>query len=347
MPVTLKDIAKELGVSINTISLALNNSSRVSIETRLRVQEAAKRLHYVPNRAAQSLVTRHSKLVGLIVRGFSNRVLNQVALRLEQLLYQEGYGLVLVDTTPPCSELRALQLLEAQQVEGIFMYPSLPPDKRVVSYIQSLSIPVMMLSYGDYEAFTDCVYVDREKSSYLVTKHLLELGHREIALVCFSGAANNAQLDCERLNGYLRALNEYGLTFNPAYLSSTSRGGYKGGYEAAANLLRRSSVTALYASEDSSAVGAMRYCLERGKRIPQDISIASNDSTDIAAYAAVPITASRYDVETLTQEAMQQMMRRIRSEGTDEPFIKKIDTILDVRESTASIIDTDRCAPGN
>lgn len=337
MPVTLKDIAKELGVSINTISLALNNSSRVSTDTRLRVQEAAERLHYVPNRAAQSLVTRHSKLVGLIVRGFENRIFNQVALHLERLLYQQGYSLVLVDTTPPCSELRALQLLEAQQVEGIFMYPSLPPDKRVVSYIRSLSIPVVMLSYGDYDVFTDCVYVDREKSSHLVTKHLLELGHREIALVGIPGATNHSMLDCERLNGYLRALNEYGLTFNPACLSSPSHGGYKGGYEAAADLLRRGNFTALYASEDSAAVGAMRYCLEHGKRVPQDISIASNDSTDIAAYAAVPITASRYDVEALTQEAMQQMMRRIRHEGPNEPYVKKIDTILDVRESTASI----------
>ena len=334
MAVRLKDIAQKTGFSVNTVSLALCNSPRISGETRQLIRSVADQMHYVSNRAARSLVTRKSRMIGLIVREFNNVILNMVASKLEKELYQMGYGLILMTTQPPKTELDAIRLLEAQQVDGILMYPDLPPDKRLISVIEKLQIPVVMLSYGNYDLFTDAVYVDKEHSAYLATSYLITQGHRKIGIIC--GSANNTlQLDPDRFAGYCRALNEAGIPLNPSYTVMPAAGYYQAGYDAARMLHRRSDVTAIVGSTDVILCGAMHYYLNHGMRVPEDVSFVSNDSTEVAAFAPVPLTAIAYPVDDLVANALSLIMERI-EKGQSSSFQRiALQASIDIRRSVS------------
>ena len=336
MRVRLKDIAEKTGFSVNTVSLALNDSPRISEETRQLIKESANEFNYVPNKAARSLITRKSKLIGLIVREFNNNILSMVAAELERSLYALGYNLVLVTSAYPKNELEVLRTLESQQVDGIFMYPSLPMDHRVIEYIHQMSCPVVLLSFGDYELFTDAIYIDREYAAYLATSYLISLGHKKIAFFCGASSSVLSPMDGERLRGYCRALNEAGLTYNPSYTVLLPQGQYRAGYDAARALYHCSSITAILGCNDAIACGAMQYYLEQGVRIPEDISFVSNDSTEIAAFSAVPMTATRYNVEALTAKAVEVMMQRLESNEREGYIRCAIPSTLDIRSSTAA-----------
>ncbi len=337
MAALMKDIAKATGFSITTVSLALNNSPRISKETKKLILNAAKQLNYTPNLVARSLATRQSRLIGLIVRVFDSLILNKVAALLESELAIRGYGLVLVTTTPPRTETEALRMLESQQMDGIFMFPSLPPDKRVMDYIRQMTTPVVFLSYGQYEPCTDVVYYDRVYSTYILTKYLLDLGHERIGLICESVFKRKFSADGERLNGYIQALAEKEIPFDMNNtLMVEGENGYLSGYNAARELMRRRDLTALVAATDPIASGTIRYFLNHGVRIPEDMSIVSNDSSEVAQFAPVPITASFFDVNALVSSALPIMMNRIENPETRPDYqVIALKARLDIRESTA------------
>nr|HML48809.1 LacI family DNA-binding transcriptional regulator [Clostridia bacterium] len=217
------------------------------------------------------------------------------------------------------------------------MFPTQPPDKRLMDYVRNTATPILFLSYGDYQACTDTVYFSREHSTYIITKHLVDLGHREIGLVCGSGYKGKISLDAERVHGYIRALGERGIPFdtNNAIIPSGDNE-YVAGYDAARELMRRRDLTAVVASTDSVACGILHYFRAHGVRVPEDVSIVSNDSSEVAEYAAVPITAAHYDVKLLIEHAVPLMMRRMEQPGKKEaPQVIVLKSELDIRSSTA------------
>ncbi|MDL2318135.1 LacI family transcriptional regulator [Eubacteriales bacterium OttesenSCG-928-A19] len=337
MAVLLKDIAKATGFSTTTVSLALNHSPRISESTKKIVFEAAQKLNYVPNRVARSLATRQSQMIGLIVRAFDSTVLSKVAALLETALADKGYGLLLVTTSSPRNEMDVLRMLESHQVDGIFMFPTLPPDKRLIDYVRGSMTPVIFLSYGQYETCTDAVYYDREHSTYLLTKHLLDLGHREIGLICGSGQREIISLDAERLHGYIRALEERGIPFNTNNTAiPMGKNEYEDGYDAARELTRRCDLTAIVASTDGIAIGVIHYFRTHGVRVPEDISVVSHDGSEVAQFAAVPITSTYYDVRELVDHAVPLMMERLANPEEKSPEqVIALKSRLDIRASTA------------
>ena len=337
MSTRLKDIAQETGFSINTVSLALNGSTRISEQTRQIIAEAAARLHYVPNKVARSLVTQRSSLVGLVVREMNNIVTNEVATSIEKKLTRLGYNMIFISTTQHTNELDALRILQGQQVDGILMFPSLPPDSRTLNFARNTDMPIIMLSYGDYEMSVDAIHVDKEEAAYVVTKHLLDQGHRRIGFISNSAANDSRQFDCEKFSGYTKALAEYNIRFDPALTVFAYGNTYRAGYDSARYLYRRSNVTAIYGASDMLTCGAMSYYLAHNVRIPEEISFISNDSMEISAYAAVPLSASQYPVEELTERAVQLLMARIDKEPDAPPFPYQYAILprLDERKSVA------------
>lgn len=334
MSARLKDIAQETGFAINTVSLALKNSPRISIETRQVIHEAAKRLDYIPNKVARSLATQKSDLIAFVVGRYNNFIHNEIASAFEQKLSDLGYNMLLA-TTQRAGGLQTLKVLEEQRVAGIFMFPSLPPDMRQMEYIRRSETPIMLLSYGsDYELPTDAVYVDREQAAYIVIKHLLDHGHRRIGFICSSHNSDQPQFDRERFRGYVSALKERGIDYDPAYSIVTSDCNFSDGYNAAEILFHRTNVTAIFGANDFLACGAMKYYLSHGIRVPEQVSFASNDSTDIAAYAPVALTASAYPILNLRDTAVNLMMERISGRATHPHQRIAIKSTLDVRLST-------------
>ncbi|HIT69730.1 MAG TPA: LacI family DNA-binding transcriptional regulator [Candidatus Aphodomonas merdavium] len=339
MAVRLKDIAEETGFSINTVSLALQSSSRISASTRQIIENAAKRLHYIPNSTTRfhAAHKREYRSIAFVVPELVGQIQMQVAQAISDRLEAKGYFLQ-VASCKEYGEIKTLKFLHSQGVEGFFMFPMTPFDLRLLECVRESDVPIVFLSFGaDLELVTDAVYVDRMQASYIVTRHLLELGHRRIMYIANASHSIQQMLDVERYHGHVKALNEYGLEYDPNYTFLCDHPDLKKGYESAKTMIRRTDATALYCTNDPMASGALSYLLQKGKRVPQDYSIVSNDSTEVARFASVPITASVYPVQELADKAAEIMLLRIEQPQDPTPSQRiAIPVTLDIRESTGA-----------
>jgi DNA-binding LacI/PurR family transcriptional regulator len=183
--------------------------------------------------------------------------------------------------------------------------------------------------------------MDKTYASYSTIRYLVELGHRRIGFICNSSGNDQTQYDCEKFNGYMRALADSGIPYDPTLTVFAAGNSFKAGYDAARHLYRRSNVTAIYGPSDLLACGAMNYYLSHGVKIPEQVSFAGNDSTELAAYAPVPLTSSLYQVEELTDKAIELLMDRIDKVQDAPPFPQRIvlKSVLEVRASTAPCVE--------
>lgn len=324
MSTRLKDIAKETGFSINTVSLALQSSKRISDETRNTIVAAARRLKYTPPIKRQHSEQAGNNLIGLLLPRFGNFIINNVSSAIEKRLFDSGFHL-LATTTRPYGEMQALeQLCRQKDVVGVFVFPMIPMDPKLLSFAQDSKIPFVFLSFdSEVELAVDAVYSDCEGSAYLVMKHLIEMGHREIGFVTSMYNSECSQVDLRKYNGVLRAMREVGINYSPSNtVIGSADADYRDGYVAARTLLRRTKVTAIYCTNDPMASGVLSYCIRHGIEVPQQLSIACNDCTSIAQFAAVPITGSLYPTEKVANEAVNLMLSRIK--GTNNQPLQRV-----------------------
>ena len=322
--IRLVDIAKELGVSTNTVSLALSGSTRISTKTRNSVESTAKRLGYVPNGFARSLVTQQSNYVGVILRNLSNPVLIEIAREIEKALKAKGYFMVLMSAEGDARE--EIQALRIQQVLGILIYPDF--SELSIKHLKSLrdvGFPLVLMSSDGEISGLDVVYMDRTVGAYKATCHLLALGHKNIGYLAG---------DACKTAGYKMALEAHGIPFDPRNMVATEKGiSYRMGYEAANALLEnRSDITAIFASTDTLALGAMRYFADRNIAIPEEIAIVGYDNIQESGYAPVRLTTIAYDIQKEVALAIDLMLRRA-NEPPGPPEIISLEPELVIRDS--------------
>ena len=323
--VRLVDIANEVGVSVNTVSLALNGSSRISATTSLLVEDVAKKRGYVPNGLARSLVKRESSYVGVILRNLRNPVLINIAREIERELKERGYFMVLMSAKG--NALREIDILRVQQVSGVLIYPDFSEInlKRFEDMRKTLPL-VLMSSDGKVDGL-DVVFMDRTVGAYRATKHLLSLGHRHVAFLAG---------DACKTAGYQMALEEYNIPFNERYIVRADGINYQSGYAAAKELLHNENgITALFASTDVYAIGAIRYCLDQKISVPNDLAVVGYDNIDEAEFAPVRLTTIAYDIKREVKLAVDLMLRRMSaSEAADNnPEIISLEPELIIRDS--------------
>ena len=307
--VTLKEIAREAGLSVATVSLVLNNRPcRVSDENRRLIKRIAAEKHYVPNQIARSLVTQRSGTLGLIVPNIESRFFARLARNLELRSRKRGYALFITTSdgsTENDSDL--LRLLVNRGVEGLFMVASsdlsagsLPEE------VGSLPVPCVMVDRVFDEVACDKALFDHRLGGYLATKHLLEQGHRRIACLVNAEHAMTGRL---RLQGYGEALAEYGLSVDPAYVFETDY--YSpDAYEAARGILD-TDATAVFASSDNIALGLLKRLYEAEKRVPRDYSVVSYDNSAADSLFEPALTAVDQDVSALADAAFALLARRL------------------------------------
>jgi len=324
--VRLVDIANELGVSINTVSLALNGSKRISKNTRLRVEKVAQKLGYVPNGFARALVTQESRYVGVILRNLHNPVLINIAREIECALKERGYFMVLMSAEG--NALEEIRTLRIQQVVGILIYPDFSEmNLKHLKDLRETGFPLVLMSSDGKVGDLDVVFMDRAIGAYRATSHLISLGHRNIGY--FSGD------DC-KTEGYKMALEEHGIPFEGRNIVCTNNSiSYRAGYEAANMLLtNRSNITAIFASTDNYALGAIRYFMDRGISVPDDIALVGYDNIEESGYASVRLTTIAYDIKREVEMSVDLMLRRIGESGTDTPpEIIRLEPELVIRDS--------------
>ena len=313
--VTLKTIAREVGLSPATVSLVLNGRPvRVSDENRRRILDVARREHYIPNQIARSLVTQHMQTLGLIVPNIESRFFSSFAKMLEMKCRRRGYALFITNSDNSTSnDADLVRLLVNRGADGIFIITSdeVEASKQLIADLEQLPVPFVMVDRTIDELDCDKVTFNNELGGYLATKYLLDHGHRRIA--CMVNTASNTGR--ARLDGYVRALGEKGLELDQA-LVLTSDYYIPDAYLAAQQLIRVNA-TAVVATSDNIALGLLRYLYERGLHVPQDYSVVGYDNSISDALFEPALTSIEQNVDELSDAALSIMFRRLGEHGAD------------------------------
>jgi LacI family transcriptional regulator len=330
--VRLKDIADRTGFSTNTVSLALRHSPRIPQQTRDVIQRAAAELNYLPNQIAKSLVSRETKTIGLVLTDINNPVLTHTAQSIELALAARGYGtLFATSNNNMAEEIRAIEMVRARQVDGILIYPTGHRQLEHLRMLRRANYPIVLL-VGDTDAGIDAVGMDERRGAYKATRHLIDVGHKKIAII----DGTNPQGNREKREGYQQALAEAGIAYDPALVLDPRGNSVDRGYWAVEGAMSgKDRPTAIFAANDSLALGALRWCIKHNVRVPDDVAIVGMDNIEFGEYAGVPLSSVDYAVETLTRMAVERLMRLIAAgDQLPEPRITQIDPDLVIREST-------------
>lgn len=306
--VTIADVAREAGVSAQTVSRALNNKGEIGPETRRRVLDTVERLGYRPNTLARGLVTRKTSTIGLVVPDIANPFFSEVARGAEDAAHQEGYSLLLCNTMEnPAREVEALHTLEAQRVDGIILCSSRLTDEDLTAMMARLPV-VIFVNREPPAGNSVSACIDDEAGAYWAVQHLLKTGRRSIAFVAGPPASDSGR---RRALGYRRALVEAGLEVDPT-LSRMCAPDIDGGYAAALELLSgRPRLDALLCYNDLVAVGALRACAAAGRRVPDDVGVVGFDDIMLAGLVAPPLTTLRSNRLALGAESVRLLLRAL------------------------------------
>ena len=336
--VTLKDIAREVGLSTTAVSLVLNDRPcKISEESRRRIKEVARRKRYIPNQIARSLVTRHSQTVGLVVPNIESRFFSSLARRLELGCRERGYVLLITNSDESAeNDAELVQLLANRGVDGLFVVASTDEEGRagLAATLDALPMPCVTVDRLVSGCSCDRVAFNNEAGGYLACRYLLDAGHRRIA--CLANLASNTGR--ERVAGYERALRECGIGPDPALVLESAYY-IPAAYDAAARLASLDA-TAIFATSDNIALGLLKRLYERGLRVPRDYSVVSYDNSAADVLFEPALTSIEQNVDELSAAALDLLFRRIDEAGAGElgePVARVLMPRLVVKDSVQAI----------
>lgn len=305
---TIHDVAKYAGVGSITVSRVINNSGYISPETRERVRKAIVELGYVPNTLARSLRSRRTNTVGLIITDITNPFFTTLARGVEDAANEAGYTVIFCNTDEDAAkEEKYLNVLLQKQVDGLLLVPthrSLDTIRQVVKR----GTPVVVLDRRIPEVDVDTVRCDSIDGAYQLTKYLISLGHRQIAVM--SGAVGVSTAD-DRVAGYRKALDEYGITILDQYIlrgEFTPDSGYSMTKQAI-NLPPRP--TALIAANNFITIGAMKALQEVGIEVPEDMALVGFDDLPPAIVTFPFFTVVFQPAYDMGTRAMELLLKRL------------------------------------
>lgn len=285
MKTTIYDVATKVGVSIATISKVINNKGRISESTKLKVLEAIEELNFHPNMMASAMKGKPTSTIGLLIPDLANPFFADLSRRIEDRGHELGYNLVICSTDyDPEKEKEYIRLMRTKSVDGIICASGFEDSSSIVELVaENFPVGVIARDYENLEINT--VTTDDYMGGHKATSYLISLGHKDIGIITRDVQSNRA-----RLRGYLKALEENGLKPR-ADFKFTSFTTLENGRSIAHEYLESSKPpTAIFACNDLLAVGAMQAVLERGLRIPEDISIIGYDDSFIATIANPALT---------------------------------------------------------
>ncbi len=337
--VTLHDVAREAGVSVNTVSRALNGKPDVSPETRARVLEVAKRLGYRPNRLARGLRSNKTFTLGVIVTDIANPFFAELVKGVEEAARQNGYSILLEDTGEDSEkEATAIQTMLAERVDGLLITP-VQSDSNTLEDVLKSKIPTVLMGRYFSDLKLPYVVTNDVRGAALATKHLIDLGHRNIAHVGGPLHISSAQ---DRLSGYRQALQAHGIPIRKEYVLMGAVT-LEDGYEVGKELLKLKPLpTAVFAYSDFVAIGLMQSLLDEGLRIPDDVSLVGYDNITFSAYTRVPLTTVEIPKRDLGREAVQMLVQLLKGGSALKSREKKLPVKLVLRQSVREVVSERR-----
>lgn len=331
--VRLKDIAARAGLTVMTVSRALRGTKDVSPSTQARIRTLAAEMGYVPDASARGLRTRNTGLLGVLIPTVTDPLYARMLLALEELARAAGYDLLLTHTLrDPELEASGIRRLLSRRVEGLFIRPvyRLGPEAPVYAELKRRGARVVLLGHqAPFCADMPNVESDDLEASASLTRHLLELGHRQIAFLAGPSANPAAR---ERLEGYRAALREAGVEPDDRLVFGAGVELQDGMNTALRMLEEGVRPTAIQAFNDLVAIGAADVLLRQGWRVPEDISIAGFGNILTSEHYRVPLTTIRQPKYRLGVAAMELMRALLRGE---RPESRRLPGELAIRQSTA------------
>ena len=328
---TIKDVAKLAGVSICTVSRALANKENITDKTKEKVFTAVKKLDYKPNHSARSLKMGSTDTLGLIVPDITNPYYPKMAKSIEEYGEKQGYMILLCNSNEDLNkEKRLVEMLEKRNVDGVIVLPC----SRNIEHFKGLDnagIPYVFLNRS-FPNVSNCVPGDNFYGAYVMTKYVIEKGHRNI---CAAYLDFENQIYQERYAGTMAALREYGLEQCAGnFLFDVTD--IQDSYKRIRTLLESDcKPTALIAANDMLCFGAYSAANDCGLRIPEDFSVTGYDDISMAPLMMPPLTSFRQPEEDMAKGGVDYLMECIVG-GTPAPPAKLRGEII-IRQSVCSL----------
>jgi LacI family transcriptional regulator len=306
--VTIKDVAREAGVSVATVSKILNLPDYSKPETREKVTAAIKRLNYQPNHAAQSMVRKKAGMIALIIPDVRNPFFTEAARGVEDVANEHNYRVMLCNTDEdPLKQQKYLQALQGRIVDG-FIIAVASDDSRQLKKIGRSELPFVLIDRECKNYRTDAVIVDNRDGASKAVRHLLNNGRRRVG---FIAGKQDTQTGRERLRGYGDALAEKGISLD-RQLVKDGKFTIEGGYLAAQALLEMTErPDALFVANNAMTIGALKVINEKGIRIPEEIALIGFDDADWAEFFTPALTVIRQPTYTMGSLAGEILFRKL------------------------------------
>lgn len=330
--VTIKDIAKTLGVSPSTVSRALKDHPDISEATRKKVQELAVQLHYKPNIIARSLREQRTNIIGVIIPKIVHHFFSSVIGGIQEYAFSQGFNTIFTQSEE--SELRELEnvkTLLSSRVDGIIM--SLTKETKNTEHLMSMKeaeIPVVFFDRVSEVIPADKVIIDDYAAAKVATEHLLRNGGTDF--LHFSGP-DNLDISKKRQNGFMQALDNFGIS--KEHIRVIKSDDYHEGKATMEAIIREGNLpNAVFTVNDLTAAGAVSALSAAGIKVPEDVMVMGFTNGLISSITNPPISSVEQNGFAMGHKAAELLIERIKSDSTENYVTEIIPTQLVIRDST-------------
>jgi LacI family transcriptional regulator len=337
MKTTIKDVAREAGVSIATVSLVIHDNERISSDTKKKVQKAIKSLSYHPSRSARGLVSQKTGNIGFILTDDhflrTEPFYTRIFLGAEFQARSDEYYILLTTIPTNYTEEDSLpRFILEQNVDGIIIAGKVPVF--LIEKLNKFNVPLVFVDFLPSNGQYPTVQIDNFHGGELATQHLIDYGHKKIGFI--AGDIQHPSISA-RFRGFKQTLENNNIEYNSNnYIINESYPARQNGYSAAKILLANNNITAIFAANDALAIGAMQYCKDNGIKIPNDISIIGFDDVEADLLLDPPLSTVRVPKIEMGAEAMQLMVNIINKNNIIAKRIL-VPVVLIARESTMQV----------
>lgn len=319
--VSILDVAKEVNLSVSTVSRVINNSDKVKPETKALILDKIKELGYSPNQAARALVKQRTNCIGIVVNNLHDPFFHDLIKGFEMSAQQTSYAVMF------CSVLggdvarkeKYVKYLTNGVVDAVILYGSYLSDKKVVNYLKDINtIDYIMIEADIPELECNKLLVDNKGGARKAVEYLIGKGHQKIAHICGNQERKVAK---ERLDGYIEAIQNNNQQVREEYIEYISSD-YRSGYECMNRLLDlEERPTAIFCADDAIASYAIRAIMARGLRIPEDISVMGFDNQSILPdhYKGPEITSVNQPLYKIGMDSIKILSERLNNEVPMKP----------------------------
>ncbi|MGM0580386.1 MAG: LacI family DNA-binding transcriptional regulator [Bacteroidota bacterium] len=335
--IRLKDIAEELGLSIPSVSRALNNKPDISKETKQKVFELAEKLHYQRNQFAINFKNQETFIIGVIIPQIVHHFFSNVISGIINEAEKHGYSIMLYQSNESYeSELKGVETFQKSMVDGLII--SLSDNTFTVDHLKKLqehNVPVVMIDKVSYAMETSKIICDDFKGAYYATEHLISLGKKKIAHITGSSEPYTTK---ERCKGYETAIRDYKLRLYPNLIKKCNLVSREEGYTTTLTLLAEEVIPdAIFCATDPTAIGAIKAIKEKGLRIPEDIAVIGFSDWKMSSVVDPPLSSVSQPDYEMGKKAVELVTSEIQLSRENKPVkydTYTMETSLVLREST-------------